>query len=172
MRLRLRPCKREDGKELMKWFAQERQMRMWGRDEFDFPLTDGQMDSYYRGLESDPGAWGFTVLDESGSPVGSFQMAAADYEAGSVHMSHIVLAPKLRGRGAGQQMVSMAVKYAVELLGMKRVTLRVFDSNPGAKRCYEKAGFREEAYEADAFSWSGESWGVSLMAYTKGGGLA
>ena len=28
MKLRLRPCKREDGREVMKWFSDERQMRM------------------------------------------------------------------------------------------------------------------------------------------------
>ncbi|MFR2853790.1 GNAT family N-acetyltransferase, partial [Hungatella sp.] len=121
MKLRLRPCKREDGREVMKWFSDERQMRMWCRDGFTFPLTDGQMDNYYAELERDPRAWGFTALDKDGKPVGSFKMAAADYEADSVHMGYIVLAPEVRGRGVGQQMVSMAVTYAVELLGMKRV---------------------------------------------------
>ena len=86
MKLRLRPCKREDGRELMKWFSDERQMRMWCRDGFTFPLTDGQMDAYYAELDQDSRAWGFTALDESGKPVGSFKMAAADYEADSVHM--------------------------------------------------------------------------------------
>lgn len=169
MKLRLRPCKREDGDEVRTWFPQERQMRMWGRDEFDYPLTGKQMASCYDRLERDPRAWGFTALDEHGRPVGSFQMALADYEADSIHMSHIVLAPEMRGQKAGQQMVSMAVRYAVEFLGMRRVTLRVFDSNPGAKRCYEKVGFKEEAYEADAFSWQGESWGTSLMAFSEDG---
>ena len=86
MKLRLRPCKREDGREVMKWFSDERQMRMWCRDGFTFPLTDGQMDAYYAELERDPRAWGFTALVEDGKPVGSFKMAAADYEADSVHM--------------------------------------------------------------------------------------
>ena len=99
MKLRLRPCKREDGREVMKGFSDERQMRMWCRDGFTFPLTDGQMDNYY----------------------------------------------------AGQQMVSMAVTYAVELLGMKRVTLKVFDCNPGAKHCYEKVGSGKRSIERKTF---------------------
>ena len=69
MKLRLRPCKREDGREVMKWFSDERQMRMWCRDGFTFPLTDGQMDNYYAELERDPRAWGFTALDKDGKPV-------------------------------------------------------------------------------------------------------
>ena len=132
MKLRLRPCKREDGREVMKWFSDERQMRMWCRDGFTFPLTDGQMDAYYAELEG-----------------------------------YIVLAPEVRGRGVGQQMVSMAVTYAVELLGMKRVTLKVFDCNPGAKHCYEKVGFREEEYRKEDFPYREEMWGNSLMAYNR-----
>ena len=94
-------------------------------------------------------------------------MAAADYEADSVHMGYIVLAPEVRGRGVGQQMVSMAVTYAVELLGMKRVTLKVFDCNPGAQHCYEKVGFREEEYRKEDFPYREEMWGNSLMAYNR-----
>ena len=71
---------------------------MWCRDGFTFPLTDGQMDAYYAELERDPRAWGFTALDEDGKLVGSFKMAAADYEADSVHMGYIVLAPEVHGR--------------------------------------------------------------------------
>ena len=167
MKLRLRPCKREDGRELMKWFSDERQMRMWCRDGITFPLTDGQMDAYYAELDQDSRAWGFTALDESGKPVGSFKMAAADYEADSVHMGYIVLAPEVRGRGVGQQMVAMAAAYAVDFLGMKRITLKVFDCNPGAKRCYEKAGFREEEYRPEEFSYRDEMWGNSLMVYNR-----
>ena len=82
-------------------------------------------------------------------------------------MGYIVLAPEMRGRGVGQQMVSMAVTYAVELLGMKRVTLKVFDCNPGAKHCYEKVGFREEEYRKEDFPYREEMWGNSLMAYNR-----
>lgn len=174
MKMRLRPCKREDGKEIAGWFTGERQMRMWCRGGFSFPLTEDAMESYYEELEGDPQAWGFTAMDEAGRVVGSFRMSAADYEADHVHMGYIVLAPEMRGCGAGQQMVSMAVKYAVEFLGMKRVTLKVFDCNPGAKRCYEKVGFVEAEYNKEDFVYRDETWGCWLMAYHEpgnGGGI-
>ena len=67
MKLRLRPCKREDGREVMKWFSDERQMRMWCRDGFTFPLTDGQMDAYYAELERDPRAWALRPWMKTGN---------------------------------------------------------------------------------------------------------
>lgn len=167
MKLRLRPCKKEDGRYLAEWFSQERQMRMWCRDSFRFPLTKEQTDAYYSELEQDSCAWGFTVLGEEGKPVGSFKMAAADYGADSIHLGFIVVSPEMRGHGLGQQMVSMAVKYAVEFLGMKRVTLKVFDCNPGAKRCYEKVGFQEEEYRKEDYPYQDEVWGNYLMVYEK-----
>jgi RimJ/RimL family protein N-acetyltransferase len=163
--LRLRPCKKADGKFLMKWFADERMMRLWCRDSFTFPLTEKQMGEYYDRLEMETFSWGFTALDEAGTPVGSFQMKA-DFNEESVHLGFIVVDPKLRGTGAGFEMVSLAVQYAVEILGVKRLTLKVFDTNPGARRCYEKVGFSVESIMEEGFLYHDEMWEVSIMAYT------
>ncbi len=168
MELKLRPSKATDGREVVKWIDGERQMRMWCRDKFSWPLTEAQMREYYRQLEEEENAWSFTALDETGRPVGSFRMTVMDYEKGHVHLGFIVLSPGTRGRGVGQKMVSMAVKYAVEFLGLKRVTLKVFDCNPAAKRCYEKVGFSEEEYIAEDFPFHEERWGNSLMVYESG----
>lgn len=163
--LRLRPCKKADGKFLIQWFTDERMMRLWCRDGFTFPLTEKQMVEYYDKLEMETCSWGFTALDEAGTPVGSFQMKA-DYTAESVHLGYIVVDPKLRGTGAGYDMVSLAVQYAVEILGIKRLTLKVFDTNPGARRCYEKVGFSAESIMEEGFLYQDEMWEVSMMAYT------
>lgn len=163
--LRLRPCKKADGKSLIQWFTDERMMRLWCRDGFTFPLTEKQMVEHYDKLEMETCSWGFTALDEAGTPVGSFQMKA-DYTAESVHLGYIVVDPKLRGTGAGHEMVSLAVQYAVEILGIKRLTLKVFDTNPGARRCYEKVGFSVESIMEEGFLYQDEMWEVSMMAYT------
>ena len=168
MEMRLRPSKAADGKEVVRWIEGERQMRMWCRDRFTYPLTEGQLTEYYRQLEEDEQAWGFTALDENGRPIGSFRMTVMDYERGHVHLGFIVLSPETRGRGMGRKIVSMAVKYATEFLGMRRVTLKVFDCNPAAKRCYEKVGFSEEEYVPEDFPFYDEMWGNSLMVYDMG----
>jgi RimJ/RimL family protein N-acetyltransferase len=164
--LRLRPCKKSDRKYVVQWLTDERMMRMWCRDRFTFPLTEEQLDEYYEGLEKDACSWGFTALNESGIPAGSFLMSRVDYEAGSVHLGYIVVDPEQRGKGVGHKMVSLAVRYGTEILGMKRITLNVFELNPGAKRCYEKAGFVVERRGKDDFSFENEVWEYSVMVYT------
>lgn len=167
-KLRLRPYKREDGRFLINWLTEKRQMHMWCREYFTYPFSEEQMNRYYKELEEDERSWGFTALDQSGTPAGSFKMTRADYNAESIHFGFIVIDPDRRGQGLGYEMVSMAVKYAMDLLGMKRITLKVFENNPGARRCYEKAGFAVESYNEKDFLFENEMWGIFLMVYEKG----
>lgn len=163
--LRLRPCKRDDGRYLVQWFDNEYMMRLWCRESFTFPLTEEQMGEYYNEFDNNLLSWGFTALDETGTPVGSFSMSRADYNAESIHLGYIVVDPKHRGKGIGYEMVSLAVRYGVEILGMKRLTLKVFEANPGAKRCYEKVGFTVESFKEDGFLFQNEMWKAYHMVY-------
>lgn len=165
--LRLRPYKREDGTYLLNWLTDRRMLGMWCREHFAFPLSADQLDRYYKELENDPYAFVFTALNERGVPVGSFRMSKVDYEKKSVHLGFIVIDQSLRGQGLGERMVSLAVRYGKEFLGMDRITLNVFDCNPGAKRCYEKAGFKEEQFKKEDFAFEEEQWGNYLMVYGK-----
>ena len=45
--------------------------------------------------------------------------------------------------------------------------LNVFPENPGAKKCYEKVGFRERALIENAFRFKDELWGRCNMVITK-----
>lgn len=167
--LRIRPCKKQDGDFVMKWLTDEKMMRMWCRETFSFPLTKEQMNAHYEKLEQAEDSWGFTALNQEGIAVGSFQMSRVNYQKSSVHLGYIVVDPAQRGKGLGYSMVSKAVRYGVDILGMKRITLNVFDSNPGARRCYEKVGFIQEKMTKHDFSFGDEIWGCSLMVYTEHG---
>ena len=43
------------------------------------------------------------------------------------------------------------------------VQLNVFPQNPGAKKCYEKVGFKERTLTENAFRFKDESWGRCNM---------
>lgn len=163
--MRLRPYKREDGTFLCRWLTDRRMLGMWCRENYSYPLTQDQLDGYYQDMENDPYCFGFTALNDHGIPVGSFRMSRADYEKRSVHLGLIVVDPSLRGQGIGEQMVSLAARYGKEFLQMDRITLNVFDCNPVAKRCYEKAGFQAEQFKEDDFVFDEEQWGNYLMVY-------
>lgn len=161
--MRIRPYKKEDGKYLKKWLSEERMMRLWCRDYFAYPLTEDQLEKYYGVLEENLDSWSFTAMADNGIPVGSFRISRVDYEAESIHLGFIIIDPEKHGQGYGEQMVSMAVRYGQEFLKMKRITLNVFECNPGARRCYEKVGFEVEEYMAADYEFKEEAWGIYRM---------
>ena len=164
--LRLRPCKKGDERYLADWFTTPRMLAMWCRDHFTYPLTSQQLERYYNKLEQDPSAFIMMALNENGDPVGSFRLSRVNYQEKSLHLGLIVIDQNRRGQGLGEAMVSFAVRYGKEFLGMERITLNVFDCNPGAKRCYEKVGFVVEQFTKEGFIFEDEVWGSSLMVYS------
>ncbi|NLJ30714.1 MAG: GNAT family N-acetyltransferase [Clostridiales bacterium] len=172
--IRLRPYKASDAGYLLNWVDGERCFAMWCAGKFTYPLTAEQLEKYRKTYEQDEHSWIFSALDENGTPVGHFFLRGADYQKQSVHLGFIVVDPRRRGQGCGKEMVTLAVKYAFEILKMNRVTLKVFENNPAAHACYLASGFREEAYRSGDFPYKDETWGrydmvIERIAESPGG---
>lgn len=156
--MRLRPYKPSDAKNLLSWWKEvpEEIFVMWSNGKFEYPLTMKQLEAYFQTwcVDEERG-WLMTALDETGNPVGHFIMRLADYEAESIRFGFIIVDPNARGKGYGKEMIRLALKYAFEVLGMKRATLGVFENNPSAKACYEAVGFTAKEYVADYLIYKG-----------------
>jgi RimJ/RimL family protein N-acetyltransferase len=68
------------------------------------------------------------------------------------------------GQGFGTDATRTALAFAFGELNLHRVELEVFDFNPRAMRCYEKAGFRYEGIRRQAFFRNGRYHDIHLMA--------
>lgn len=65
-------------------------------------------------------------------------------------------------------MLSLSLKYAFEILKVKKVTLGVFENNPSAYYCYRSVGFREAlADEIRYYHVLGEDWKCIEMEIEK-----
>jgi ribosomal protein S18 acetylase RimI-like enzyme len=60
----------------------------------------------------------------------------------SYYVSGMALLPPWRGRGIGTRLLGLACERA-RALGLPQVSLIVFERNSGARRLYERLGFRE-----------------------------
>lgn len=165
--IRLRPFKASDSVYISKWLDDEISFKQWCADQFKYPLTAEQLIEYCHKYENDSNAWIMTALNEEGIPVGHFLMCKADYQNGSIHLAFIVVDTHLRGKGYGKEMVSQAVKYAFDLLGLNRVTLRVFENNTTAHNCYRAVGFVDEKFNEAFFQYGNDKWGVYDMVIEK-----
>ena len=83
-------------------------------------------------------------------------------------LKFIVVDPEQRGKGTAQEMLHLAAEYAFEKTGASAVHLNVFSANPRAKRCYEKAGYRERNTTPGAFPYKEEKWDRINMILKRG----
>jgi RimJ/RimL family protein N-acetyltransferase len=76
----------------------------------------------------------------------------------------ILLGPDGRGRGLGTEATRLVLQHAFGMLGLHRVELGYFSSNPRAGAAYLAAGFRVEGRRREAFRFDGEWHDEVLMA--------
>ncbi|GAA5164936.1 hypothetical protein GCM10023321_54250 [Pseudonocardia eucalypti] len=72
--------------------------------------------------------------------------------------------PPVFGRGYGTEATRLVVDYALDVAGLHRVHLEVYDFNPRALRVYQKCGFIQEGVHRDALHWDGEWHDAISMA--------
>jgi ribosomal protein S18 acetylase RimI-like enzyme len=65
-----------------------------------------------------------------------------DLACGSWYVNVLAAYPQHRGRGYGRQMLGTAERLALHA-GRQRMSIIVDDANAGARRLYERAGYRE-----------------------------
>lgn len=130
--LRLRPFKNSDAAYLPAWIVDEREFYFWSAGKFTYPLTAEQVLDYAEKIAADEAAWPLTVLDGEGRPVGHILLRRADYVNNSIHLGFVLLAPAMRGNGRGRDLVRLVQRYVQDILGMRRLTLGVFNNNLSA----------------------------------------
>ena len=161
--LRLRPYKPCDGVIIASWLTDEQTFAMWSAYRYQYPMTGEQFNARMDGAADNPCEFMMSALNELGELVGYFLLRNADYEKNSVHMGFIVVNAGRRGKGIGTQMLTLAKKFCFDILGVKRITLGVFEPNERARKCYERLGFRPYAVEDADFTFRGERWKVIEM---------
>ena len=146
-RLRLRPYKSSDAKYIVNWIHDEMAFRQWCSDRFEaFPITEDDMNYKYMECNGDctdtDNFYPMTAFDETGI-VGHLIMRFTDEEKQSLRFGFVIVDDTKRGQGYGKEMLILALKYAFEILKVKRVTLGVFENNQSAYFCYKSSGFKE-----------------------------
>lgn len=169
--LRIRPYKPADAGFLLSWLTEERTVAFWKADRFTWPLTLEQLNRYDEDFTADPKAAAFMVLDEAGAAVGHFSLRNINWQENRAHMGFIVVNPDCRGKGYGRKLVHQALVYAFQVLGLRAVTLGVYDCNEPARRCYAAEGFRpieRSGWEAKTEWFHGEKWNYAYLEATAG----
>ena len=143
--MKFRPYKSADAQTILSWVKDEETFRRWVTDRYPhYPISPAEMNEKYFDHNGDcpepDNFYPMTACDETGL-LGHMilRFTAPD----TIRFGFVIVDDSRRGAGIGRQMLGMAVKYAAEFLGAKKLTIGVLENNPGALRCYLGAGFRE-----------------------------
>jgi ribosomal protein S18 acetylase RimI-like enzyme len=91
------------------------------------------------------------AVDGDDVPVGKLHLDFETHAAGrTALLIAAAVAPELRGRGIGTALMAAAEELVCSR-GFEAIVLGVEDSNPGARRLYERLGY--EAFATDDFKY-------------------
>lgn len=159
MNLSLRPYQPSDAVAITSWLKSEYLMRQWCTDRYEhYSVTPEDMNAYHARYIDGQHSRALTMMDDN-DIVGYFTLRTPADNPTEQRLGFVIVDDSKRGCGLGKTLVAMAVKYAFETLGAKKVSLGVFENNPFAIHCYEAAGFqRVSKTEKESYSCLGETW--------------
>ena len=164
--MRIRPYQNKDFDIISQWITDERSHALWCANLMLYPLEKNSFDALLQEAEERFGDSPFVATTNDGQVVGFFCFSV-NLHTNEGMLKFVVIDNTMRNKGYGCEMLKLAIKYAFEIAKADAVHLNVFPENPGAKKCYEKVGFKERTLTENAFSFKDESWGRCNMITTR-----
>ncbi len=165
--LRLRPYKNCDAKYIVSWIQDEVAFRKWCADRYEsYPISADDMNRQYAETADADDFYAMTAFDESGV-VGHLIMRFTDKDKKALRFGFVIVDDTKRGKGYGKEMLTLALKYAFEILKVEKVSLGVFENNEPAYCCYKAVGFQDVALEkTEIYHVMGEDWSCKELEIT------
>ena len=118
--------------DIVKWTNEKGKdfLEQWAGKSLDFPLTESQIDD----LKDI-----YSIFFEN-EFVGIIQKIRK--EMGNIHIGRFLINPELTGKGLGKRALIEFINLIFQYEKVNSITLNVFDYNVGAKKLYEKVGFK------------------------------
>lgn len=143
-RVYLRPAEREDIPRFVGWFTDWRTSRNL---MFRSPMSLAGEERWFEGMLERQGRSAYlfvACLLEDDRPIGSCGLHELDLENGSAMLGVAIGSPGDTGRGYGTEILRALVGFGFGHLRLERIWLDVYDTNPGARRVYDRVGFVHE----------------------------
>ena len=118
--------------DIVKWTNEKGRnfLEQWAGKSLDFPLTESQIDD----LKDI-----YSIFCEN-EFVGIIQKIRKEHD--NIHIGRFLINPELVGRGLGKKALIEFINLIFQDEDVNSITLNVFDYNVGAKKLYEKVGFK------------------------------
>ena len=118
--------------DIVKWTNEKGKdfLEQWAGENTDFPLTVSQIDNMSNV---------YSIFCEN-EFVGIIQKIRKELD--NIHIGRFLINPELTGKGLGKRALMEFINLIFQEKNVNSITLNVFDYNVGAKKLYEKVGFK------------------------------
>ncbi len=161
----LRPMGYEDTDLIVKWRNNERVRRNFIYRE---TFTSQGHQNWIKTMVDTGKAVQFIICEKDDMrPVGSVYFRDIDRIKKEAEYGIFLGEDDAAGKGYGTETACLAVAYAFEKMGLKKLVLRVFTDNEAAAKSYRNAGFMEESIMKDVECSDGEKKDMFFMVKEK-----
>ena len=160
----LRPSERSDLPLFVRWFTDRRTTRTL---IFAAPIGMSLEERWFDQMVEHHGKdrWFFVICRlEDDRPVGSIDLHEVDLRNGGASLGIAIGDPLDTAKGYGSDALRVLVEFGFDQLRLERIELDVFDFNDGARRVYDRVGFRHEGTLRHALYSDGAFHDVHRMA--------
>ncbi len=151
-----------DIQRLISWIDSERLNIIWASDKFSFPLDKNQLSDYLNNADKN-NILLFKVTEITNNKATVAGHAELDIFGNNIKISRLLIDKTQRGKGYGEQMVKLLIKYIQENIKHTSIFLTVFTFNKPAITLYEKLGFVTTEIDPDFMRYENEIWDRQKM---------
>jgi RimJ/RimL family protein N-acetyltransferase len=171
--IELHPFSRNDFKELISWIRNADELFIWSATTFTFPLNEDQLERHYEEAQKSDARIMYTAVDgQSKETIGHIELTRIDRETRKASIAYVLINPAKRGLGYGNALMQGILKECFQCMKLLKVDLFVFEFNPIAIHCYQKAGFEIEEVMEDRIKLRGNFVTLYLMGLSYGKWMA
>jgi diamine N-acetyltransferase len=165
-RIRLRAVEREDIPRFVEWLNDP---EVTAGLLINLPLASWDETRWFENLASRP-AEGRPLAVDVGQPdgnwihIGNVGLEQIEWVNRTAEFGIFIGDKSFWNNGYGTEVTHLTLKHGFETLNLNRIYLYVFETNPGAIRAYEKAGFVHEGKLRQSIYRNGRYIDVLLMS--------
>jgi len=142
--VKLRPLEVEDGKEFHHW-ASDREVTQFSISSYAYPQSRADISTWLSNINSSSKTVSLGVCCiETGKLIGYAGIASISALNRCGEFFILIGEKEYWGKGIGTEVTKLITEYGFNTLGLHRIELTAFASNPSAIRAYEKAGYKHE----------------------------
>jgi len=159
-KVRLRAIERDDIPRFLRWLNDpevRRYLAMY------LPLSRAQEERWFERQLQDQRSQVFAIETTEGEHIGNIGLHDINWKDRCAELGIFIGEKNFWGQGYGTDAIRTLLRLAFEEMGLNRISLRVYDFNHRAIRCYQKCGFQQEGRLRQAHFAGGRYHDVLIM---------